>query len=226
MTYRTLFAALAAGLLVACVADGADWITAPSYYTHDPSTGQRVDQYSPIGPFYTYARPDFTRSGYRHLRSSIQVGNSADHMHVVEEWGQPVRPYGEWRFPFRPYSVPYAAWGPPFAGLGNSGYYPYPAPAVPYGTLPGDGGEPYDRQQPPPYYDGSYPNYRARTPGRTPGFSPGPWSPTPRNPRAYRDGRGGPGYGGPGGGDHAPGADFGRNQRDRGRSAESEANSE
>ena len=188
MTYRTFVAAIAAGLLVAYVADGADWITAPSYYTHDPATGQRVDQYSPIGPFYTYARPDFTRSGYRHLRSSIQVGNSADHMHVVEEWGQPVRPYGEWRFPFRPYSVPYAAWGPPFAGLGNSGFFPYPPAAVPNGVMPGGGGQPYDRQQPPPYYDGNYPNSRTRTLG--------PWSPALQNPRAYRDGRSGPSRGG------------------------------
>ncbi len=47
----------------------------------------------------------------------MQVGQSADHMHVVEEWGRPVRPYGEWRFPYRPYSVPYQLWGAPFAGL-------------------------------------------------------------------------------------------------------------
>ncbi len=89
MTYRTPLAVVAAGLLFAHAAAGADWITAPSYYTHDPSTGERVTQYSPIGPFYTYARPDYLRSGYRHTRSSIQVGNSADNLHVVEEWGRP-----------------------------------------------------------------------------------------------------------------------------------------
>ena len=223
MTYRTFLAALAAGLLVAYAADGAEWITAPSYYTHDPSTGERVDQYSPIGPFYTYARPDFMRSGYRHLRSSIQAGGSADHMHVVEEWGRPVRPYGEWRFPFRPYSAPYAAWGPPFAGMGYPGYYPYPPSAAPYDARPGEDGGPYDRQQPPPYYDGNYPNYRTRTPG--------PWSPTRQNPRAYRDGRGrsgrgGLGKGGSDSGNYAPDAPFGRNQHDRARSTESEANRE
>ena len=96
---------------------GGDWLTVPSYYSHDPQTGQRVQQYSPIGPFYTYQRGDYRRSGYRQTRSSIQAGGSADHMHIVEEWGNPVRPYGEWRFPYRPYSVPYDAWGPPpFAG--------------------------------------------------------------------------------------------------------------
>ena len=170
MTYRTPLAVVAAGLLLAHAAAGADWITAPSYYTHDPSTGERVTQYSPIGPFYTYARPDFLRSGYRHTRSSIQAGNSADHLHVVEEWGRPVRPYGEWRFPYRPYSVPYAAWGPPFAGTGVSWLLglparvsrPYSEPyAEPY-AAPGVEGQPYGRQQPPPYYDGSYPDYRTR----------------------------------------------------------------
>ena len=80
-------------------AAGADWITAPSHYTHDPQTGQRVDQYTPIGPFYTFARTDFMQSGYRHTASTMQAGLSVDHMHIVEEWGRPVRPYGEWQVP-------------------------------------------------------------------------------------------------------------------------------
>ena len=71
----------------------ADWITAPSYYTHDKISGQRVAQYTPIGPFYYYQRADFMRSGYRNYRSSIQTGGSADNMHIVEEWGNPVIPY-------------------------------------------------------------------------------------------------------------------------------------
>ncbi len=206
MTYRTTLAAWAAALLVPYVAQGADWITAPSYYTHDPSTGQRVDQYSPIGPFYTYARPDFLRSGYRHTRSSIQAGNSADHMHLVEEWGRPVRPYGEWRFPFRPYSVPYADWGPPFAGLGIQTPFPWPNTGVP-NAMPGEEGGPYSQQQPPPYYDGSYPLFRTRPPT--------PWPPTNRNPRPRSDrhdgpsngrpGNGGSGNGRPGGGGHGGG---------------------
>lgn len=158
MTYRSICAAQLIGLALVHVAAGADWITAPSYYTHDPATGQRVTQYSPIGPFYKFPRPDYRRSGYRHTRSSIQAGESADNLHVVEKWGRPVRPYGEWRFPYRPYSVPYPAWGPPFAGLGRSGYYPYPYPPNPPSGNPGDvHPDPYGRQQPPPYYDGGYP---------------------------------------------------------------------
>ena len=118
---------------------GGDWITAPSYYSHDQS-GQRVQQYTPIGPFYIYPSPDFQRSGYRHTRSSIQAGNSIDHYHLVEEWGRPVRPYDEWRFPYRPYSVPYGSWGPPYAGLGygfGGGYLGFPGGG--YGRFPGGG---------------------------------------------------------------------------------------
>lgn len=112
--------------LTASNALAADWITQPSYYTHDPTSGERVRQYSPIGPFYSHTRGNFTRSGFRHTRSSIQVGGSADNYHLTEEWGKPVQPYGEWRFPYRPYSVPYDAWGPQLpavvgGGLGRGG---------------------------------------------------------------------------------------------------------
>jgi hypothetical protein len=148
---QTVFALAWAGiLLTAAIAVAGDWITAPSYYTHDPQTGGRVRQYSPIGPFYIHPRADYQQSGYRHTRSSIRVGGSADDLHVVEEWGRPVRPYGEWQFPFRPYSVPYQLWGPPWYGYGwslgpladpqfpGSGR-PYPGTAVP--ASPGYGGE-------------------------------------------------------------------------------------
>ena len=140
---------------IACLITGstfaADWIHEPSYYTHGPESGERVRQYSPIGPFYTMPRGDFTRSGFRHTRSSIQVGGSADHYHLTEEWGKPIQPYGEWRFPYRPYSVPYDAWGPqlpavvgggfPGRGFGRGGFGPGPGGgggggAVPPGTNP------------------------------------------------------------------------------------------
>ncbi len=105
---------------------GADWLTAPSYYTHDWSTGERVSQYCQIGPYYYLCRPDYLKSGYRQYRSTIDLGNSSDNMHIVEQWGAPVRPYEEWQYPFRPFSVPYGAWGPPYGGLGGGGgLYPY-----------------------------------------------------------------------------------------------------
>lgn len=103
------------GLILAMLATGLsadDWMTWTSSYTHSPQTGERVDQYAPgeqpISPY----RQDFTRSGYRHFRSTLQAGQSADNMHIVEQWGQPVIAYEQWRFPFRPYAVPYDAWGP------------------------------------------------------------------------------------------------------------------
>jgi hypothetical protein len=117
-------------LLTCSFAAGGDWISAPSYYTHDPNSRERVTQYSPIGPFYTYPQAGFTRSGYRNTRSSLQVGTSADNYHTTEQWGPPVQPYGEWQFPFRPYSVPYGAWGPQLYG----GFGGYPLGGLPYGV--------------------------------------------------------------------------------------------
>lgn len=89
----------------------ADWTTVASTYTHDQQ-GQRVDQYAMAVEPQSNERPDFVKSGFRSSRSSLQVGFSADHYHTTEQWGQPVRPYGEWRYPNRPFSVPYGQWGP------------------------------------------------------------------------------------------------------------------
>jgi hypothetical protein len=171
--------------IVACAwltdsAAAVDWLTAPSYYTHDRPTGERVAQYSPIGPFYYYSRPDYVKSGYRHFRSTIDLGNSSDNLHIVEEWGRPVRPYDEWRFPYRPFSVPYDLWGPPFGGLGNVGVglYPYGGFNGPYpysgglgfGGSVGSGGHGghHGHGFPPaanfaqPWLDGHYPQYDFR----------------------------------------------------------------
>ncbi len=110
--------ALMSAILIGWVSStsAGDWLTAPSYYTHDPVSHERVTQYTPIGPFYTYGQSTFARSGYRNSRSSLQVGTSADNYHTTEQWGPPVQPYGEWRFPNRPYSVPYGQWGPQYYG--------------------------------------------------------------------------------------------------------------
>jgi hypothetical protein len=172
----TVCAALAA-VTLADSAPAADWITAPSYYTHDWETAERVTQFAPIAPVYYVARPDFLQSGYRHYRSTINLGNSLDNLHLVEEWGRPVRPYDEWRFPYRPYSVPYDQWGPPFGGLEGAGIVPFPFGGFGGGVappfVPGHGGG--RRQQPAvnfaqPWLDGHYPQYDAND--RTPYWRP------------------------------------------------------
>ena len=146
----------------------ADWLTAPSFYTHNPKTGKRMNQYSRKGPFYYPPSYGARRRGYRHIRRSVQVGTSSDNYHVVEEFGGPVRPYGEWRFPYRPYSVPYDYWGPPPPVFGVSPY-PYGV-APPAGQPPAAGNQPgYGR--PPrrgPWVDGNYRRYPPRRRPQTP----------------------------------------------------------
>lgn len=124
------------------LASAADWLTAPSYYSHDPQTGERVTQYAQNAAVYRIERPDFQQSGFRYTRSSLQMGRSIDHLAITEEWGNPVRPYGEWRYPFRPYSVPYPYWGAPYAGLNiNYGGF-FPGPWIGGGaTAPPGGGQ-------------------------------------------------------------------------------------
>lgn len=84
---------------------GADWMTMPSYYTH--RDGKRVTQFAPKEPAIVQ-HPMTIESGYHHTESVI----GRDRLHITREWGRQVRPYGEWRFPYRPYSVPYPYWGP------------------------------------------------------------------------------------------------------------------
>ncbi len=95
-----------------------DWTTQASSYTHD-AQGARVDQFSTGVEPTVIERSDYQRSGYRHYRSTLQAGTSADNFHVVDQWGPQVRPYGEWRYPYRPFSAPYPAWGPqpPIVGI-------------------------------------------------------------------------------------------------------------
>jgi hypothetical protein len=171
MVVRSFCLVLSVSLVPAMVVGGEDWITAPSYYTHDAS-GRRVQQYTPIGPFYIYPQADYVRSGYRHNRSSLQFGGSVDHYHSVEEWGRPVQPYDEWRFPYRPYSAPYDMWGPPYAGSGF-GFPFFPFPHFGQGGFgPGFGGGfggnpnqgPYPGYR--PWFDDRYPAFDDRAPFR------------------------------------------------------------
>lgn len=141
---------IAVGLLSVWVGDAtlvsaADWIVAPSYYTHDQSTGKRVAQYAAIGPVYVYGRSDYADSGFQHYRSTIAFGGSVDNYYRVREWGRPVRPFGEWLRPYRPYSVPFPLWNSPYRGMyqfysgwpAYPGGNPYPGPHPHPGPQPG-----------------------------------------------------------------------------------------
>ena len=148
---------VAACLLLPGTSDAADWITSPSFYTHNPRTGKRVYQYRRTGPFYYAPSNGARRRGYRHIRRSVQVGTSADHYHVVEEFGGPVRPYGEWRFPYRPYSVPYRAWGPPPPIFSPFGFGFGGNPGNPGGgNPPAGGGGRFGTPPPGPWNNGNY----------------------------------------------------------------------
>ena len=176
MKNRLLFVACLGLLSLVTRSEAGDWITAPSYYTHDAQSGARVRQHTPIGPFYIQSRGDYQRSGYRQTHSSIQAGGSSDNLHIVEEWGRPVRPYGEWRYPFRPYSVPYDQWAPPFPGFAPGfGYQrPFGPQLYPRGyqgqrtnspaTADPTGFEPYPGYRPRPWHDGRYAPYDSRGP--------------------------------------------------------------
>ena len=110
----TIIAALSVGN-----ASAADWLTMPGQFSHDPASGQRIGQYAAKRPATTAAPPPVRTSGFTHTRSSLHYGQSADNYFRVERYGDgpAVRPFGEWRFPYRPFSVPYDAWGPPYGGL-------------------------------------------------------------------------------------------------------------
>ena len=146
-------------------AQTGDWMTAPSYFTHDENTCQRVDQFRP-DPVVIHT-PRSSTSTYHHIRNAIQVGDSIDIYHRVTRTGQQVRPYGEWRFPYRPFSVPYSQWGPNFqggfvapfgygpGGFGN-GFAPgFNGPFGPGGVINGAG-------WPQPWNDGYHPDIRRR----------------------------------------------------------------
>ncbi len=113
----------------------ADWTTFASTYTHDQA-GRRVDRFAMHVEPYAVERSDYQQSGFRHSRSTLQAGTSSDHYHSVERWGAPVQPYGEWRYPYRPFAVPYGAWGPqsPAVNVQGGGWYSRPGLPLPYGS--------------------------------------------------------------------------------------------
>lgn len=155
-----LWIAPAAVLFCAAAAEGS-WIFRPSYYTHDPATGQRVAKFAGGEIPVAMADPSYRQSGYRHIRSSLRgADGTADRLHVVETWGagESIRPYGEWQRPFRAGATPYGPWGNPqgpWTDPFGSWVNPYGLGRLPYG--------PYYAE---PYYGGrGYPGRYERGDG-------------------------------------------------------------
>jgi len=142
---------------------GSTWMFSPSYFSHEPLSGQRAVQFAQEAAAYRRDDPTYMQSGYRHNRSSLRgVAGSADHTHIVETWGlgEAIRPYGEWLFPFRAGATPFGPWGNPSGpwtspfgswmnpyGLGKLPHPPWPHWPVPY---PPFGGQPAPAPQPRP----------------------------------------------------------------------------
>ena len=171
LTRRFLFQWVTALVVVAGSAEAVragDWLTSPARYTHSSRSGYRVNQYQPIAP--VYHTPNANQIVYRSMRSALQVGNSADYYYFVDQYGDAIRPYGEWRYPYRPFSTPYPNWRPQPFGFGGNGF----GDPTPYGGAGGMGdvggvgggiGSPYGPSGvingggfPPSWTNGDYPD--------------------------------------------------------------------
>jgi len=111
-------------------AAGSSWVFRPSYYSHNPASGERAIQYAPEDPAYFRIDPTYQQSAYRHVQDTIAVGDSSDHLHIVETWGrgEEIRPYGEWLFPYRPGATPYGSWPYGYSRFGAWGKGPWGNP--------------------------------------------------------------------------------------------------
>jgi hypothetical protein len=138
-------AVAATGTAYAAMAE-TSWIFRTSYYSHDPATGKRVNQFAPEKAAYVRTDPTYQQSVYRHSRSGFEVGGSYDYTHTVETWGQgeSIRPYGEWLYPYRTGATPFGPWGnpqgpwtTPFGSWSNPyGLGRLPNPMMPVAPMP------------------------------------------------------------------------------------------
>lgn len=147
---RQLWLALVLGVVAgADRASGASWMFLPGYYTHSPTTGERVNQYAPPAPAYARYGEEFLQSGYRHEH----IQNGRDNTHIVETWGagEWIRPYGEWQRPYRDGATPYGPWGNPqgpWTTPFDSWVNPYGLGKLPYGQGPYYQPSPYPNAAP------------------------------------------------------------------------------
>jgi hypothetical protein len=144
------------------MAHAESWIFRPSYFSHDPVSAERVAQFAQPAPSYVRTGENYLQSGYSHNTITMGRGNSVEHIHIVESWGQGenIRPYGEWLYPYRPGATPYSL------PLYGAGAYGRPAPYGPGGNPYGPATAPYGygnnpsglmRAYPPNIYGNPYP---------------------------------------------------------------------
>lgn len=111
-----LFAVVLLSVLGNSAWAAGSWVFQPSTYSHDPQTGERVEQYAAKPPVYGPSDPTYEQSAYIHKRTTLRgAGGSVERRHYVETWGEgeAIRPYGEWQRPFRAGATPYGPWGNP-----------------------------------------------------------------------------------------------------------------
>jgi hypothetical protein len=191
---RSLLAALLAALLLpTAIAPAArgDWIFRQGYYTHSPTTGGRIAQYSPLPQLEPLPDTRQISSGYRRSRTTLRgPGGTVDDYYRVENWGNGRGGLdAEWERVHSAWQNSVLAGGYAnrngrpnygYGGQGNGG--------------PGYGGPGYGG----PGYGG--PGYSG------PGYGgPGYGGPGYGGPGYGGPGYGGPGYGGPGYGGQGPG---------------------
>ena len=112
--HLVLAIALAAiALTLTLPANAESWLFRPSTFSHDPVTGDRLNQYARKEPALANTDRTYQQSGYQHMRFGLHAGGSADRLHIVQTWGagEAIRPYGEWQYPFRAGATPYGPWG-------------------------------------------------------------------------------------------------------------------
>lgn len=162
----------------------ASWVFRPSYYSHEPGTGQRVAQFAANDPAYSRVGGEgYLQSVYRHNSTTLRGPRDADRMHMVETWGQGeyIRPYGEWEYPYRAGATPYGPWGNPQGPWTR----PFDSWQNPYGLLRHNG-QVYQVQPGPQGPLG--PQWQPGPSGPPAPSAPVPIAPSPSPPRAAADG--------------------------------------
>ncbi|MDZ4821731.1 MAG: hypothetical protein SGJ20_22450 [Planctomycetota bacterium] len=89
MKFALILVVLGVASLASSSASAASWVFERSYYTHDPVNQVRVGPQVTGGPYYSRVQGEFVRTGYRYLRSQINVrGLVFDQYNSWDSWIQ------------------------------------------------------------------------------------------------------------------------------------------